>query len=225
MNSNTQKKVIVVGSHGHAKVVIDTIESEGKCIVAGLVDDFRPAGEMSLGYPVIGRIEDLPTISKEHECERGVVAVGDNWQRHLIVERIRKALPAFEFVTIVHPSAYTGREVFLGQGTVVMPGAIVNADSKVGDFCLVYTNASLDHDSEMNDFSSLAPGATTGGHVRIGAFSAIAIGAKIINDRTIGEHAVVGAGTVVVEDIPDRCVAYGVPARVVRNRTEGENYL
>jgi len=36
---------------------------------------------------------------------------------------------------------------------------------------------------------------------------------------------VVGAGALVREDLPDHCVAYGVPARVIRRRAEGEKYL
>jgi acetyltransferase-like isoleucine patch superfamily enzyme len=40
--------------------------------------------------------------------------------------------------------------------------------------------------------------------------------AVILGGTTVGCCAVVGAGAVVVDDIPDYCVAVGVPARVVR---------
>ncbi len=39
---------------------------------------------------------------------------------------------------------------------------------------------------------------------------------------TIGENAVVGAGSVVVQDVPDRMVALGNPAAVVRNVPEDQ---
>jgi acetyltransferase-like isoleucine patch superfamily enzyme len=32
----------------------------------------------------------------------------------------------------------------------------------------------------------------------------------------VGRYSLIGAGAVVVRDIPDRVVAYGVPARVIR---------
>jgi acetyltransferase-like isoleucine patch superfamily enzyme len=38
----------------------------------------------------------------------------------------------------------------------------------------------------------------------------------------IGRHVVVGANSVVVGDLPDRCVAVGAPARVIRRYVEGE---
>ena len=44
------------------------------------------------------------------------------------------------------------------------------------------------------------------------------LGSRVIVLRgvTIGAHSVIGAGSVVVNDVPARSVAVGVPARVVR---------
>ena len=47
----------------------------------------------------------------------------------------------------------------------------------------------------------------------------------MIHEVTIGADTVVGAGAVVLGDLPDRVVAFGVPARVVRDREPGEPYL
>jgi sugar O-acyltransferase (sialic acid O-acetyltransferase NeuD family) len=219
------ENIVVVGSSGHAKVVIDAVEKQGRHRIAGLVDSFRPAGESAFGYKVLGTETDLAALAESLDIGGCVVAVGDNWRRHLVVEKILAGVPALEFVTVVHPSAQLARGVSLGRGTVVMAGAVVNSDSRVGDFCILNTRSALDHDSEMEDYASLAPGATTGGNVRIGAYSAISLGASVIHGRTIGRHAVIGAGAVVLQDIPDLAVAYGTPARVVRTREEGDKYL
>lgn len=45
----------------------------------------------------------------------------------------------------------------------------------------------------------------------------IGIGAIIMPGVTIGEGAVIGAGAVVTKDIPDYCVAVGMPAKVVKS--------
>lgn len=56
--------------------------------------------------------------------------------------------------------------------------------------------------------------------VRIGAGSDIGAGATILPGVTIGRDVQVGAGAVVSADLPDRVVAVGVPARVLRQRPE-----
>jgi len=44
----------------------------------------------------------------------------------------------------------------------------------------------------------------------------IGIGAIIMPGVTIGKGAVIGAGSIVTKDIPDYCVAIGIPARVIK---------
>jgi acetyltransferase-like isoleucine patch superfamily enzyme len=58
--------------------------------------------------------------------------------------------------------------------------------------------------------------------VRIGAGSWLGAGVVVLPGVTIGRHVAVGAGAVVTTDLPDRCVAVGVPARVVRMLDDGE---
>jgi acetyltransferase-like isoleucine patch superfamily enzyme len=52
--------------------------------------------------------------------------------------------------------------------------------------------------------------------VRIGPSCWLGHGAVVLPGVTIGRHVVVAAGAVVTADLPDYCVAVGVPARVVR---------
>ncbi len=224
--SDTQcENIVVVGSSGHAKVAIDIIEREGKRRIVGLLDAFRSAGESACGYRILGREEDLPALVRREKIQGGFIAVGDNWKRFQVVRKILALLPDFVFISAIHPSAEVARGVTIGRGSVLMPGAIVNTESRIGEFVIVNTKASLDHDCVMEEFSSLAPNATAGGSVRIGAFSAVCLGANIVHKRRIGKHTVIGAGALVLEDIPDFCVAYGVPARIARKRSEGEEYL
>jgi sugar O-acyltransferase (sialic acid O-acetyltransferase NeuD family) len=217
--------IVVIGSSGHAKVVMDILEREGQYHIAGLIDTYKAAGESIFGYEILGTEEILAKLVSSGEVFGGIIAIGDNWMRHLVAEKIKSLVPEFKFVSAVHPSASIARGVMVGEGSVLMAGVIVNSDSRVGNFCILNTNASLDHDSVMEDFSSLAPNATTGGNVTIGGFGAISMGANIIHGLHIGKHTVVGAGAVVLDDLQDFCVAYGIPARVISKRHEGDKYL
>lgn len=219
------EKIVIIGASGHAQVIIDIVEQEGRFSIAGLLDMSRKPGETLLGYPILGPEESLPEWQASFGVTGGIVAIGDNWIRHKVVEKIRKIQPNFQFVTAIHPSASLGKEVKIGEGTVVMAGAVINPCSKIGRFCILNTRCSLDHDGVMEDFSSLAPGVTTGGNVQIGAYSAVSLGANLIHGIKVGKHSLVGAGATVLEDIPDYAVAFGVPAKVMREREKGERYL
>ncbi|MFB9325054.1 acetyltransferase [Paenibacillus aurantiacus] len=214
-------KIVLLGSGGHAKVVIDIVELAGEYEVLGLLDDHRPAGTVVCGYEVLGPLELLGSV----QADGCIAAVGDNATRERIVRRAEALAPGLPFVAAVHPKAVIARSASLGEGTVVMAGAVVNGDTSVGKHAIINTNASIDHDSVLGDYVSVAPRAATGGGVRIGSHAAISIGATIIHGIAIGEHAVIGAGATVVSPIESFAVAYGTPARVVRRREAGERYL
>jgi serine acetyltransferase len=57
---------------------------------------------------------------------------------------------------------------------------------------------------------------TSTGPVEIGDGTWVGIGASILPNVKIGKNCVIGAGAVVTRDVPDFCVAVGVPAQVVR---------
>jgi sugar O-acyltransferase (sialic acid O-acetyltransferase NeuD family) len=217
--------ILVVGSSGHAKVVLDIFEVRGTHRVVGLIDPHRDVGETVLGYPVLGREEDLPKLARVHEAQGWFVAIGDNWTRHRVAERVAALLPSLGPVSAVHPRATIARSCAVGRGVAIMAGTVVNCDSRIEDFCILNTSSSLDHDCLMETASSLAPQTITGGNVRIGTCTAVGLGAQVIHGIQIGAHTVVGAGALVLRDIPERCVAYGVPARVIRPRKEDEPYL
>ena len=77
----------------------------------------------------------------------------------------------------------------------------------------------------MKNYSSLAPNSATGGSVTIGEYSAISIGANILQSLYIGEHTVIGAGALLTKNIESYKIAYGIPAKTIRNREKGESYL
>ena len=60
----------------------------------------------------------------------------------------------------------------------------------------------------------------TTGKVIIKDGAHIGIGAIIMPGVTIGKGAIIGAGAVVTKDIPDYCIAVGVPAKVIKTIDE-----
>lgn len=217
------KKIVVFGSGGHSKVIIDIIEKIGVHRIIGLIDDGKPVGTKVFGYPVIGGMNDLGDLIQD--IDGGVVAVGDNWRRNTIVNKILANIPTFHFFSLVHPTAIIGRNVTIGSGTVVMAGAIIGPDTTIGVHSIINTNASVDHDCSLEDFVTIAPRATLAGTVIVGTHSVVSLGAVVKHNISIGKHTVIGAGAVVLRDVEDSIVSYGAPARKVRDRVAGDQYL
>ena len=53
----------------------------------------------------------------------------------------------------------------------------------------------------------------------------VGLGASVLQGRTIGAGAIVGAGAVVIDDVSEMTVAFGVPARPIRQRQATDPYL
>jgi sugar O-acyltransferase (sialic acid O-acetyltransferase NeuD family) len=212
------EQVLVFGIGGHANVVIDVIEKEGRYSVSGVIDHrhqpFKSMAPFLGNYAHLGTDNDIGRLGIQH----GIVAVGDNWIRKKIVTKILSLLPEFKFITAIHPSAQIARGVEMSPGTVIMAGACINADTRIGAHCIINTRASIDHECVIEDFASIAPGVTIGGNVRVGYGSAVGLGASVIHKVSIGARSLIGAGAVVVKDLPENVVAYGVPCRVIRER-------
>ena len=219
------KNVLIFGASGHGSVILDILEKSAEFRPVGFVDSYIKKGTKKNGYEVIGSAYDLLHIIDAHDIHGGIVAVGDNWIRRKLVGRITRLVPDFTFINAIHPTAILGRNTHIGAGTALMAGVIVNSNSNIGEHCILNTRSSLGHDGTMGDFSSLAPGVCCGGNFNLGPGSAVSLGSNIIENIHVGAHSVVGAGSLVLHDIPAGVVAYGSPARVIRDRGAGEPYL
>jgi serine O-acetyltransferase len=60
---------------------------------------------------------------------------------------------------------------------------------------------------------------------RIGNNVFIGVGAKILGPVTVGDGAVIGANAVVTHDVPSRCLAAGIPAKVIKTNIDSAVYF
>ncbi len=218
-----KEKLIIIGASGHAKVIIDIVEKQSQYELLGLIENNPNLEKKVLGYGILGD-ESILSESIYNDVYL-FIAIGDNWIRHLVKERISALFPTIKFATLIHPSAQIAKDVKIGEGVCIMAGAIVNSDSTIDNFTIINTKASMDHDGYLGAFASLAPNATTGGNVSIGNFTSVGISATIKHGVQIGAHGVVGGGALVLKNFEDNQVIYGVPAKAIRSRIMGEKYL
>lgn len=219
------KNIVLFGGGNQAHYTIDIIEKEGKYNIVGIVDSICDIGSDKFGYTVLGRVENLPSLMHDHNIHGGIISIGDNWSRYKVSESVLNIVPDFRFVNAIHPSVVIGNTTKLGVGVVAMAGCIFNPKAVIGDFTFFATGAQVEHDCVVHDYASISAGSVTGGYVTIGKLSAVTLGVTIVDRVDIGTNTVVGAGSLVTKSLPDNVLAYGSPAKIIRNRLLGEKFL
>ena len=217
--------VVLFCAGPQTRVVIDILQDQPEFKIVGLIDSLQPIGSQFYGHQIIGRQDDLRTLSKKYNFQSGIVGLGDNYLREKIVHEILKQIEGFRFINVISNFSYISPTSKIGAGNVIMPGVVVNSEAEMKNHCVINTNSSLEHNSIMDDFSSLSAGVTTGGYLKIGKYSAIALGVTILDRTSIGENVVVGSGSLVTKDLESHGLYYGSPAKRIRDRKPFERFL
>jgi acetyltransferase-like isoleucine patch superfamily enzyme len=68
----------------------------------------------------------------------------------------------------------------------------------------------------VGNFVEISPSVTLLGRCTVGSYSRIGSNATILPDVKIGKNVTIGAGSVVTKDLPDNCVAVGIPAKIIK---------
>lgn len=192
------------GASGHAKVIIDILQSQN-IQIEGLFDDNETINEL-LDFPV------FHSMKKEVEL---IVSIGDNKIRKKVVEKLHDV----HYQTAIHASSVVSDYATIDGGTVVMQGAIIQSCATIGKHSIINTGASVDHDCSISDFVHISPHATLCGNVSVDEGSWIGAGTTIIPGVKIGKWCVIGAGSVVTKDIPDFSLAVGNRCKVIKRMT------
>jgi sugar O-acyltransferase (sialic acid O-acetyltransferase NeuD family) len=235
-------RVVIIGAGAHGLIVADILfrlfragtrrsngdldldVDSGAAEPIGFVDDApRLTGTRVMGLEVLGTRDVLRTVA--HDAV--IVAIGDNARRAAICEGFARngkpdatrdgALSGARLISACHPDASIGSTVEMGDGCMLSAGVVITPDVRLGRGVILNTRCSVDHHSVIGDFVHVGPGATIGANVVIGDRALIGLGASVMSGRLVGAGTIVGAGAVVTRDLPDRVVAMGVPARVVRS--------
>ena len=191
----------ILGFGGHSKVVLDLAKNLDLSI-SGLYDDNpNTHGKEYNGIKVLGPINSIASGT-------AVIAIGNNQIRKNIVDQ---SLP-INWKVLIHPSSYVSLDAYIGEGTVIMAGAIIQPGANIGRHCIINTGACVDHDCIIEDFVHIGPNSALAGGVTVGEGTFVGIGSSVVPYVKIGKWSTIGAGSAVINDIPDNCMAAGVPA-------------
>ena len=197
---NKRKKVIIIGSGGHAKVVYDALSKSTLNIIA-IMDIKKKLNEFFYPLNLIGEndllIKNYPK-DKFILCNGlGMINVKSN-KRKQVYDKLKKR--GFSFLTIKHKFSFVSESSIILEGAQIMAGAIVQNSSVIGKNTIINTNASVDHDCDINDNCHIAPGAILNGNVIIESGSFIGSGSVVKESIKIKKNSIIGAGVTVFKD-------------------------
>ena len=135
--------------------------------------------------------------------------------KHALVNDVKQRF-GITIASLVHPTAQLGSNVRLGEGVIINANAVIAPNARLDDFCSVNRVAMIGHDASVGKYTRIGPTVSMAGGTRVGDCCSIGMASTILDYCSVGDWSIVGAGAVVTKDVPERVVALGVPAKVVK---------
>jgi len=144
------------------------------------------------------------------------------WGRPVVYKQgsihIGSRLRLISTIAVTELAATNGGRLEIGESVFINYGCSISANQQVriGDRCSIGTHCII----MDNDFHQVNPERRQERppSAPIVLEENVWLGARaiVLKGVTIGRNSVIGAGSVVTRDVPPRCLAAGVPARVIR---------
>ena len=198
-------KLVIVGARAMGRETY-AYASECGIEVKGFLDSKTDVLDGFEGYPPV-----LNSVESYRPCDEDVfvVALGEPEYKARYAGII--AEKGGRFASVIHPTAYIGKNVNIGDGCIICPNTAITNDTEVGMHVIVNIGASVSHDNRIGDSSTICPGARLAGRVCIGRCVFVGTGALIIPDVQLGDNVFVAAGATVTKSF-DEGRLMGVPA-------------
>lgn len=211
-----REKLVIWGAGSTALIVADMVRLRDRYEISGFLDSVNPerAQTKFCGASILGGEEQLDDLLRQG-VNHVICAISIGRVRLRLTELARAK--GFQLATAIHPQTIIASGVPVGAGTFIMAGAVVMPGSRLGENVMISTCASVDHECVIADGAWINFGAHLGGRVIVEQAATVQLGALVAGRVRIGADSVVGAGSLVLDDIPTGVLAYGRPAKVIRN--------
>ena len=166
------KKLVILGFGGYGKTIEDIVLS------AQLFDEIIFLDDNAENERVAGRCMDFRNYISDETWF--YPAFGNN---NLRIEWLNMMNgEGAQIATIIHPSAYIGRNTEIGKGCAVLPNAVINTTAVIKQGCIVNFGAIVDHDVTIEKGVHIGLNGVVKAYNRIPPFAKIEAGQVIFNN-------------------------------------------
>jgi sugar O-acyltransferase (sialic acid O-acetyltransferase NeuD family) len=212
------RKIILAGSGGHAKVLRNILE-ETNLIISYLVTKDRDDDIIEKYFSSSKIIEDKDILLLEKnktEIVNGIGSLPYSISRSSFFRRFHQS--GYKFKTIISKHAFVSKESIIEEGVQVFPGAVIQPGVTIGRNTIINTGALIDHDCLVGSNNHIAPGAVLSGNVRTDDNVHVGTNASIIQGIEIGQNSVISAGVCAVKDVPSNHTLFSAKSTLKKNK-------
>lgn len=211
---------VIIGAGTYGEVYLSYLMESGVDVVGFLDDNETLRGKEIRGIPIFGGVGMLETLKESHGIEAVYCPLGNNLLRVKFL-RYAKEL-GYQTPNYIHPSVVISPNVKIGaQGVYLLPSTVVMPCCDIHNYVMVSVNSIISHHTTIEEGVFLSFGVNLGASITLRKYTYVGIGATIMTGvHELGENCMIGAGAVVIKDVPDNAVVAGVPAKILRYKTQ-----
>ncbi len=208
-----KNKIIIIGGGGHAKSLIDLINSTRSYKIVGIVDPNIKIGTKILDIKVLGTDNKLNYFRKMgiKFLALGLGSEGNNQKRFRLWKKFVDK--GFRFPKLIHKKSIISKHSLIHDGVQVFANSVINAGSVIRDISVINTHSVVEHDCKigLNVFTGI--GVKICGRTKIDNNVFLGANSCILPKIKIEKNALIAAGALVNKDIKKNLKVKGVPAK------------
>lgn len=191
------KNIVIIGASGEHCRVLDSVVGKENYEFIGYVDSFKKKGRKHNGFPVLGNESDLPYLIDKHNIYGGIVAIKDDREKSMVVDRVLKIIPDFNFISSYLPTLNTERNLSVSNGRMVVQN----------DYLHSFKDQTPENKIFIHRLADVQA-SNIGIKTKVWQFSVILKNARIGENCNINSHTFIENNVVVGDNVTVKCGVY-----------------
>jgi sugar O-acyltransferase (sialic acid O-acetyltransferase NeuD family) len=211
--------MLIIGAKGFAKEILEVVHQLKQLNNLAFYDDVNSDAPEKLfdKFQILRTTQEASVYFKTID-NKFTIGIGNPILRKQLYDKF--TCLGGEFISTISPKSTIGHYGnIIEDGCNIMTGTVITNDIIIKRGALINLNCTIGHDCVIGKFVEMSPGVHISGNCNIGDYTFLGTNTTVLPNIIIGKNVVVGAGSVVTKDLPDNCLAVGVPAKIKKELT------